>query len=269
MRAAAVAIDCNAAATGVPIATADLEIAGLHISFADLPVLSGVGFRVARGESVAIVGPNGAGKSTLLRSIIRLIEPQKGAVRLTGQEVLSLRERELRRLRARIGFVFQRHNLVARLSALTNVVHGAQARAGGPRTWLQSLAVSAVRDEAMDCLARVGLAELARRRADQLSGGQSQRVAIARMLMQRPQLVLADEPVASLDPSAGEDVMSLFAGLMRDSGLTVVFTTHNLRHARAYADRIIGLSGGGLAFDMPAGAVTGARLDGLFGGRDG
>ncbi|MCB9947773.1 MAG: ATP-binding cassette domain-containing protein [Rhodospirillaceae bacterium] len=269
MGASALAPVDDAAPAEPAAASSDLEVVELAAGFGGHAVFRRVGFRVARGESVAIIGPNGAGKSTLLRSIIRLIEPTEGAVRLVGQEVRMLRERELRRLRSRIGFVFQRHNLVARLSALTNVVHGAQARTDGPRTWLQSLAPPALRDEAMDCLSRVGLAHVAGRRADRLSGGQSQRVAIARMLMQRPQLVLADEPVASLDPSAGEEVMSLFAGLMRTSGLTVVFTTHNLHHARAYADRIIGLAGGSLAFDLPAGAAGEGQLARLFGARDG
>ena len=156
MSVAAVAFERDVAAADTEAATFDLEVADLAVSLGDHPVFSDIGFRVERGESIAIIGPNGAGKSTLLRSIVRLIEPRRGAVRLAGREVLSLRERDLRNLRARIGFVFQRHNLVSRLSALTNVVHGAQARSSGPRTWLQSLAPAAVRDEGVPGAGRPG-----------------------------------------------------------------------------------------------------------------
>ncbi len=216
------------------------------------PVLDGVDVDVARGSLVALIGANGTGKSTLLRCLLRLVEADAGEIRLFEQDVRKLRPRELRRARACVGFVFQKHNLVGRLSALSNVVHGAQARGYGARAWHQALAPAAVRREAMDCLERVGLADHASRRADQLSGGQSQRVAIARALMQKPALMLADEPAASLDPQAGDEVMALFLGLMRDEGITVVFSSHNLEHAVAYADRIVGLNNGRVAIDAPA-----------------
>jgi len=243
----------------------ELSVAGLTKHFGDgRIVLDGIDLTVERGAAVAVIGANGSGKSTLLRCCLRLIEPDGGSIRLLGCEVTALRHRELRALRSRVGFVFQRHNLVGRLSALTNVVHGAQARHAGPRYWLQSLAPPAVRKEAMDCLDRVGLAHMARHRADRLSGGQSQRVAIARALMQRPRVVIADEPVASLDPTAGEEVMRLFVDLMRREGITVVFTSHNLRHAREYADRIVGLAGGRVAVEGPAHALPVAALQRLF-----
>ena len=248
----------------------DLAIADLSVGFAGTRVLDRVTARVGRGEAVALVGPNGAGKSTLLRATLRLVEAEAGAIGLLGERVDRLRPGALRRLRARVGFVFQRHNLVPRLSALSNVVHGVQARAGGPRTWVQWLAAAEHRAEAMRALDRVGLAGLARRRADRLSGGQSQRVAIARVLMQRPAFVLADEPVASLDPTAAEEVMALFAGLMRDEGLSVLFTTHNMAHARRFADRVVALAAGRVVFDLPAGEIGDDRLAHLFGaGRHG
>jgi len=234
-------------------APADLEIRGLAKRFAgDVDVLSGVSLAVGKGEAVALIGANGAGKSTLLRSCLRLIEPDAGEIRLLGQDVRMLKPAALRRLRARIGFVFQRHNLVPRLPVLSNVLHGAVARRPGPRAWFHEIAPRALREEAMSCLERVGLAELATRRADQLSGGQSQRIAIARALMQRPEVMFADEPVASLDPAAGEEVMGCFLNLIRRDRLTLVFTTHDLRHALDYGDRVVGLRGGRVTIDAPA-----------------
>ncbi|MCA3574737.1 MAG: ATP-binding cassette domain-containing protein, partial [Aestuariivirga sp.] len=161
-------------------ATAAISVSGLQKSFTPgKPVFSGITLTIAPNSIVALIGANGAGKSTILRCIPRLIEPDAGEIRVLGADILGSR-RELRRLRSRIGFVFQKHNLVGRLSALTNVVHGAQARGIGARAWLQSLAPQQIRSEALHCLARVGLAAMAGQRADQLSGGQSQRVAIAR-----------------------------------------------------------------------------------------
>ncbi|MEQ8395912.1 ATP-binding cassette domain-containing protein [Thalassobaculum sp.] len=229
----------------------DLTVNGLTKSFAARRVLRGVDLTVPRGQAVALIGANGAGKSTLLRCCLRLIEPDAGQIGLLGADVGALGRDRLRALRARVGFVFQRHNLVGRLSALSNVVHGAQAYRRGPLCWLQSLAPARERAAAMHCLDRVGLADLALQRADRLSGGQSQRVAIARALMQRPALVMADEPVASPDPSAGEDVMGLFVQLIREEGLTLVFTSHNLEHALAYADRVVALKDGRIVLDAP------------------
>jgi phosphonate transport system ATP-binding protein len=252
-----------AQASTTPARLPDIYIEGLSKRFGDTPVLRGVSLTVPRGEICALIGANGAGKSTLLRCLLRLIEPDRGAIEILGRAPRALPRRELRRLRARVGFVFQRHNLVPRVSALTNVVHGAIGRAG-PRAWHQASAPAALRAEAMRCLEEVGLAPLALRRADALSGGQSQRVAIARALMQRPDLMLADEPVASLDPAAGREVMALLAELARQRGITVLFTTHHMEHATAFADRIVGLRDGAVAFDQPAAAARPADLERFF-----
>jgi phosphonate transport system ATP-binding protein len=163
-----------------------------------------------------------------------------------------------------VGFVFQRHNLVPRLSALTNVLHGSQSRVRGPCAWFQGLAPRALREEAMRCLELVGLAHVAGQRADRLSGGQSQRVAIARMLMQRPEFVVADEPVASLDPAAGEEVMRLLVRLLRERDLTLIFISHDLRHAVEFADRVIGLRGGRIELDGPAAGQDPGRLAEIY-----
>ena len=227
----------------------DLRVRGLAKRFGAAEILQGIDLDITAGCSTALIGANGSGKSTLLRCCLRLLEPSEGSVALLGQEITALRGTPLRRLRAQVGFVFQKHNLVPRLSALTNVLHGAQARHSGPRSWYQGLAPRALRDEAMHCLERVGLADQAGKRADRLSGGQSQRVAIARALMQRPKIVFADEPVASLDPAAGEEVMKLFSDLMREKDVTLFFTSHHLRHALDYADHLIALRGGRKVLD--------------------
>lgn len=249
---------------GTAAAGTDLAVAGVAKRFATTQVLEGVDFTVPAGQAVALIGANGAGKSTLLRCCLRLIEPDAGTIRLLGRDVRALDAAGLRALRAEIGFVFQKHNLVGRLSALTNVLHGAIGRAPFARAWFQSLAPQDLRAEAMQCLERVGLADIAARRADRLSGGQSQRVAIARALMQRPRLMFADEPVASLDPAAGEEVMALFLDLIRRQGLTLLFTSHDLAHAIAFADRVIALRAGRIVLDAPAATLEVAQLRALY-----
>jgi phosphonate transport system ATP-binding protein len=249
-------------ATGLtPVA---ISIRNLSKSFVvGKPVFSAVSFDVEEGSTVALLGANGAGKSTLMRCLPRLIEPDQGEITIFETDVRKSRS-ALKAARSRLGFVFQKHNLVGRLSALSNVVHGAQARGAGLRAWSHALASDHMRDEAMACLHRVGLAHVAGQRADSLSGGQSQRVAIARALMQRPSLVLADEPAASLDPQAGDEVMELFARLMRQEKKTVLFTSHNLEHALRFADRIIVIGRGGILLDAPAQGLTQAELRAFY-----
>jgi phosphonate transport system ATP-binding protein len=242
-----------------------IEVSGVRKSFGARRILDSAGFIVESGEAVALIGANGAGKSTLLRLLVRLIEPDAGTIRMLGENVVAADRRQLRALRCRVGFVFQQHNLVGRASVLSNVIHGALGRVPFLAASSHRLAPAALRAEALHCLARVGLADLARSRADRLSGGQSQRVAIARALMQRPVLLLADEPAASLDPVAGEEVMRVFRALVDDDGLTLVFTSHNLEHARRFADRAVGLRGGRVAIDCAADRLDAAAADALYG----
>jgi phosphonate transport system ATP-binding protein len=243
-----------------------LAVEGLVKSFPGRGrVLDGASFAVRTGEAVALIGANGAGKSTLLRCCLRLIEPDAGRIALLGAELAGAPRAALRRARAQVGFVFQRHNLVGRLSALSNVLHGALARGDGAAAWFQATAPSRLRREALECLARVGLADLALARADRLSGGQSQRVAIARALMQRPAMLFADEPAASLDPAAGEEVMAAFAELIRRDGVTLLFTTHNVRHALDHASRLVALRDGRVAIDAPTAELTADRLRAFYG----
>lgn len=249
----------------VTATTVDLSVDGLTACYGKRePVFSGVSFMVGRGEAVALVGANGAGKSTLLKCLMGFVAPSDGSVSVFGRDLASLRSAELRRLRTGVGFVAQKHNLVPRMTALSNVVHGMLAKHPGPRNWIQALAPAETRRRALAALDRVGLADFALRRVDSLSGGQSQRVAIARALVAEPRLVLADEPAASLDPAAGEEVMDVFARVVRDTGATLVFTTHNLAHALAHAERIVGLRGGKLALDAPTRGLVAGGLSGLY-----
>ncbi len=241
-----------------------LAVSGLAKSFDGRAVLSGLDFTLAPGQSTALIGANGSGKSTLLKCLVRLIEPSGGRIQMLGRDVRALDPQDLRAFRAEVGFVWQRHNLVPRLSALSNVVHGVQSRLSGPRAWFQALAPAAVRAEAMACLDRVGLADRALIRVDSLSGGQQQRVAIARMLMQRPAFILADEPDASLDPQTGEEVMALLLGLVRENGLSLLMISHRLEHTLQFSDRILGLADGRITLDQPTARASAPSLRRFF-----
>jgi phosphonate transport system ATP-binding protein len=243
-----------------------LSVRGLSKRFkgSEQPVWSNVSFDIPRGQRVAIIGGNGTGKSTLLRCCMRLIEPDAGDVFFGHQRITGMHGRNLAASRARVGFVFQKHNLVHRLSVLSNVIHGAMAHTSSPRLWFQSLAPKEVREQALHCLDQVNLADFCNRRADQLSGGQSQRVAIARALMQKPNMIFADEPVASLDPQAGEDVMQAFSDLAHQQHLTLVFVTHHLEHALRYSDRVLGLREGALTLDTPTQGQSNQQLRGMY-----
>lgn len=244
----------------------DLQAKGLRKGFGKgAPVFTNLDFSIGRGECVALVGANGTGKSTLLRCCLGLIAPDAGQVALLGQDLSALGTKARRALRSRTGLVGQKHNLVPRLSVLSNVIHGLLGRHSGPRYWLQGLAPAEARGAALAALDKVGLAPLALRRADQLSGGQSQRVAIARALVCKPRFLVADEPCASLDPQAGEEVMALFISLVKREGVTVLFTSHNVQHALSYGDRIIGLQGGRIAIDAPSARVSTTEMAELYG----
>jgi phosphonate transport system ATP-binding protein len=169
-----------------------------------------------------------------------------------------------RRLRAQVGFVFQKHCLVRRRTVLSNVVHGMLSQPGSWRGFAQSTAPESWRRAALEALGAVNLAERATDRADSLSGGQQQRVAIARALVRRPTLLIADEPAASLDPVSGRDIMELFSELCRRRGITLIFTSHDMAHARDFADRVIALRAGQVLFDKPAPEVSDADLARVF-----
>ena len=225
--------------------------------------LSSVDLRVPHGQTVALIGTNGAGKSTLLRCLVRLIEPVEGVIAIGGTEVTGASRRELRQIRQDVGFVFQRFHLIPRLTAFHNVVHGAMGRHGSRCAWPLT-ATGDVRIQAMECLDRVGLAQFADRRVETLSGGQQQRVAIARMLMQQPRVILADEPVASLDPASANSVMDLMCAIAAERGVTVIVALHQIELALRYADRVVGLRNGVVDFDRVARDCDAAQLDSIY-----
>lgn len=263
-RAAPLAQPDRTGAHVAPVSLVDIETRDLAKRFGETPVFADVSFRLARGEAVALVGANGTGKSTLLRCLMGLIPASSGSVHLLGQQTNAATGRELRALRAQVGLVSQKHNLVPRLTVLSNVIHGLLGKQPGLRRWSHALAPQAARMAALEALDRVGLADFAQRRADRLSGGQSQRVAIARAIIGAPKVLFADEPCASLDPAAGEDVMELFFRLVRNEGVSVVFTSHNIEHALRYGDRVLGLAQGRLELDAAAASLDASDLRGLY-----
>ena len=247
-------------ASGVPT----VSLVGISKTYADnVAALSEVSFEVARGEFVVILGPSGAGKSTLMRSINRLAVPTCGKVFLNGQEITD-RKRELRRARGQIGMIFQQFNLVKRLPVITNVLCG---RLSHRSTW-RSLFYSFTREDraiALAALAQVGLESKTFQRADTLSGGEQQRVAIARALAQKPNLILADEPVASLDPKNARQVLQCLKQVAAELGISVICNLHQIDYAREYAERIVGLAHGKIVFDGPVDKLTDDVLRHIYG----
>jgi phosphonate transport system ATP-binding protein len=226
-----------------------LEIRGLEKIYDNgVHALRNVSFAVERGEFLVVIGLSGSGKSTLLRCINRLVEPTSGSILFQGLDLTLLDAGALRQARREIGMIFQQFNLVKRKSVLTNVLTG---RLAETPTWvsLTGRFSSADRERALHCLDLVGLREAADQRADQLSGGQQQRVAIARTLLQDPQILLADEPVASLDPATSHSVMRYLADANQKMGKTILCNLHFLSLVRAYATRVIALKAGELVFE--------------------
>jgi phosphonate transport system ATP-binding protein len=229
--------------------------------------LESVSVRIPPGEFVAIIGRSGAGKTTLLRCLSRAIVPTGGAIRMGGVELGPLTGARLRAHRAHVGVIYQQFNLVKRLRVLDNVLVG---RLSHLRGWRRHAALvrcfdRAQRETAMRCLDHVGLLARAWQRTDTLSGGEQQRVAIAKILAQEPRLILADEPVASLDVVNGRLVMETLRRIASSAGLTVISTLHHVEYARRYADRVLGLRAGRLAFDGPAGELSEAAVRDIFG----
>ena len=229
------------------------------------PVLRGIDLAIDPTGITAIIGPSGTGKSTLIRCINRLVEPTAGAILLHGQDLAQLRGRALRLARRRIGMVFQEYNLVERLSVMENVLSGRLGYVPLWRAWLRLYPAQDIA-RAFELLDAVGLPEHATRRADALSGGQRQRVGIARALMQRPELLLADEPTSSLDPRTAVEVMELLARLTAAANVPVIVNIHNVELAKRFAQRIIGMQGGQIVFDGPPEALEPSHLSVIYGG---
>lgn len=242
-----------------------LEVRNLTKIFPNgVVALKDVSFTVEEGEFLAVIGLSGSGKSTLLRCINRLIDPTSGQVIWNGIDITAASGKELGRIRRQIGMIFQQFNLVRRSSALTNVLSG---RLGYANPWLSLLHYFPPADyqRAMAALERVGIPDKAYTRVDQLSGGQQQRVGIARALMQEPRLILADEPVASLDPVLAHSILQYLEQLNRVEGITVICSLHFLDLVHRYATRVIGLKEGRLVFEGHPKELTRERFKEVYG----
>lgn len=232
-----------------------VRVQGLRKEFGTTVALDDLTLDVNTGEMTVIIGLSGSGKSTLLRHLNGLHRPTAGSVEVLGRDVNALKGRGLRELRRDVGFVFQQFNIVGRLTAMENVLSGALGRIRGPRFGVSAYPKQ-LRREALELLDRVGLGDRAFQRTDTLSGGQQQRCAIARTIMQRPRIVLADEPVASLDPEISGQVMDVLMRVCTEEGLTVLCSLHQVDLAIGWADRLVGLRDGRLVLDKPAAGLS-------------
>ena len=232
-----------------------LVVEGLTCRFGAKAAVDDASFQIAAGGFVGVIGRSGAGKSSLLRSINRLVTPHDGRILFDGTDVTALRGKELRRWRARSAMIFQQFNLVGRLDVLTNVLMGRLATVPAWRS-LSQIWPEQDKALAMSALEQFDIASLAAQRADQLSGGQQQRVAIARALVQQPDIILADEPIASLDPRNTKVVMDALLRINKHFGITVLCNLQSLDLARSYCDRLIGMAAGRVVFDGAPSALT-------------
>jgi len=241
-----------------------LTLTNVSRRFGTTAAVNDVCLQIPNGQMVAIIGRSGAGKSTLVRMINRLVEPTTGRIHFDDADVTSLRGRDLRRWRGRAAMIFQGFNLAPRLDVLTNVLVGASLEVSQARRLL-GLYPRKERLRAAEALDDLGLLVKALERAERLSGGQQQRAAIARALMQRPSLILADEPIASLDPHNARIVMDTLRRINRDQKISVLCNLHSLDTARAYADRIIGLNAGRIVFDGPPATLNEQAIAEVYG----
>lgn len=247
-----------------PASDALIRLDGVTKTFGSTTALKNASLQVSGGEIVVLLGLSGSGKSTLLRHLDGLELPTSGDIEVLGAKVPTLKGKALRRLRSRVGFIFQQFELVPSLTVLENVLTGSLSEVGGPRLGLWGYS-KAAKLRALGHLDRVGLLDRAYQRSDTLSGGQQQRVAIARALMQKPDILLADEPVASLDPESSDQVMALIREIAADEGLTVVCSLHQVDLAISWADRIVGLRHGEIVLDTPTTDLTKVEVMEIYG----
>lgn len=245
-----------------------LEIKGLLKSYATGDTaLQDVDLKLKSGEIIGLIGPSGAGKSTLIRCINRLVEPTSGTITIGSQHGTALGQRSLRLWRRRIGMIFQEFALVERLTVMENVLSGRLGHTGFWASWFRRFD-SADIARAFELLERVGLSGMENKRADALSGGQRQRVGIARALIQAPDLLLVDEPTASLDPKTSRQIMRLIADLCQEQGLAAIINIHDVVLATEFLPRIAGLRKGQIVFDGPASEVNESVLNMIYGQED-
>ena len=229
--------------------------------------LKGVSLDVPKGQVLALIGPSGAGKSTLIRCINRLVQPTSGSVLLNGTELTNLSSSALRCARRKMGMIFQEYALVERLTVMENVLSGRLGYVGFWRSYLRKFPSSDIQ-EAYRLLDRVGLKHMADKRADELSGGQRQRVGICRALIQNPDLLLVDEPTASLDPKTSRQIMRLIQELCTERGLTAIINIHDVFLAQMFSQRVVGLELGSVVYDGAPDGLTPEVLTRIYGEED-
>jgi len=229
--------------------------------------LQGVDLEVPEGQVMALIGPSGAGKSTLIRCVNRLVEPTEGDIFLRDMNLTKLSRFGLRKARRRMGMIFQEYALVERLTVMENVLSGRLGYVGFWRSWFRKFPAEDVR-EAYRLLDRVGLMHMADKRADELSGGQRQRVGICRALVQNPDLMLVDEPTASLDPKTSRQIMRLIKELCEERGLAAIINIHDVMLAQMFCERIVGLELGAIVYDGPPDNLTPEVLTRIYGEED-
>lgn len=229
--------------------------------------LNGVSFTVEPGQIVGLIGPSGAGKSTLIRCVNRLVEPTAGRVRLNDVDITRLNSASLRRMRRRIGMIFQEYALVERLTVMENVLSGRLGYVSFWRSFLRRFPQADI-DKAFGLINRVGLSDHVDKRADALSGGQRQRVGIARALEQDPELLLVDEPTASLDPKTSRQIMRLIGDVCRERSLPTIINIHDVSLAQMFVDRIVGLRAGTVVFDGHPDRLNHTALTEIYGEED-
>ena len=232
-----------------------LEIKNLTVEYGNFRAIDNVSFTIKDGEFVAVIGSSGGGKSSLMKAINLLVKPKSGSIKIDDEEMTALSSLNLRMKRRKIGFVFQDYNLIDRLSVIENVLTGRL----GYKSSLKSLLGIFSKEEyenAEKALEKVGLSEKLFVRGDELSGGQKQRVAIAKALVQEPKIILADEPVASLDVNSSKIIMEYFKEINRVQGITVIINIHDVNIALKYADRVIALKKGKIVFDGKGSEIT-------------
>jgi len=225
-------------------------------------------FAVEEGEFVSIIGPSGSGKSTILRCINRLVDVTQGTIVFDGQDITHADKKEIRQIRKKTGMIFQHYNLVDRLSVIENVLHGRLGHKS-TMTGVMGYYTEQEKENAFYILAKLGLTEQAYKRCDELSGGQKQRVGIARSLMQEPRLILCDEPIASLDPSASKVIMDHLSIINKTMKITCIFNLHQVDVALKYSKRIIGITAGDIVYDGSPGQLTKTKIHEIYQSNEG
>jgi phosphonate transport system ATP-binding protein len=240
-----------------------ISLQSVDLGYSKTPILKDLTLRVGKGEFLGVIGLSGAGKSTLLMSIIGNIRILQGSYQVFGYDLTLINKRELRELRSQIGFIFQGYNLVDRLSVLHNVMSGMLKDIPLGRSLIKFYSQKEL-EKAHEYMQIVGIEQLAMKRCDELSGGQRQRVAIARALAQEPKLLLADEPVAALDPKSAVQVMEVLRRVNETYGVTIISNLHHLDFARDYCARIIGVASGSISYDGSAHALHSRTLEAIY-----